>query len=129
MWIKPDAKSLAEEGALKMEGRRKSLMCLFVSSFVVLIASIKYARTPTGAYGISLGVVSIITSVVLLAVDRETLAQMHRRIICIFLGLLWLAGAVVLTFYGPFKTTGNGYFGCWFGLLSFIWYAAHDWET
>ena len=39
--------------------------------------------------------------------------------------LLWLVAATLLTFLGPFTTTGNGFFACWGGLLcafAFTWH-------
>lgn len=38
---------------------------------------------------------------------------------------LWVAGAGVMTFAGPFTSTGNGYFGAWAALVSSV-RLAHD---
>ena len=37
-----------------------------------------------------------------------------------FLLLWWAAGTGVLTFHGPYRTTGNPYFACWAALLSSV---------
>lgn len=132
MWINLGYSEFGEDGSRmiqKLEGRNRALISLLASSVVVLLASIRYVRRPEGAWGLSCGAVSIVVAAILLAVDREKIVKTLRRVICVFLGLLWLAGASILTFYGPFKFTGNGYFGSWLGVLSSLWYAAHDWEN
>lgn len=51
--------------------------------------------------------------------------QDHSKIIVIVLLHLWIAGTSVMTVGGPYKQTGNGYFGAWLA-LSMTWICTLD---
>jgi len=45
-----------------------------------------------------------------------------EKFLVLFLWVWWVVGASYLTFEGPFKITGNGYFGSWASLIvSTLW--------
>ena len=48
-----------------------------------------------------------------------------RRAASLLLLAGWLAAALVLTLFGPFVESGNGFFACWVGVAAAVAFA---WE-
>ena len=68
------------------------------------------------------GLVSLTAAALLLAVGAlGKLGKLDSRIgkaaFSGFFSAWWTAGAITLTFYGPFTVTSNGYFACWAALI------------
>ena len=54
-------------------------------------------------------------------------ACLHRRLVCACVAVLWTLSVSILTFHAPFAgSAGNGFFGCWGGLLCAVWVLWHE---
>ena len=65
------------------------------------------------------GIVSLAAATLLLGFG--SLGRLHPRTgntaFSFFFAAWWTAGAITMTFYGPFTVTSNGYFACWAALF------------
>lgn len=103
---------------------RKALLFLFFSSGIVMGASIGPCSPQTrctgySAFAVALGVISMCFSLVLIVASAK-IAVAHMRNIAMFLILWWVIGCGIVTFGGPFTSTGNGYFASYVALISAV---------
>lgn len=93
------------------------------------------ANTGNTNYGVAVGTVSTALSLLFMLLAKFKPELLGRFILPLpknlgmlsaqqvfygFLLLWWAAGTGVLTFHGPYRTTGNPYFACWAALLSSV---------
>jgi len=97
-----------------------ALAVLFVASLVEFVAAARFCDTipkceKQNAWAVAVGVVSAICTFAVLLYLRftPTLSPLVIKILGFFLTALWIAGAGIVTFRGPFILTGNGYFSSW----------------
>jgi len=100
--------------------RQVPLIGIFIASIVLIVAvtTIRIDGWTGGWYGysVSVGAVSLVLSFIglLLTLKEDSQAMVKAGDYNNSFLLAWnLAGAVALTFWGAFQTTGNGYFACW----------------
>jgi len=100
----------------------REMFGLLVSSVSLFFASIDFASHQTGAYGVSLGVIStVVTVAITYLIDKKKIGAAGapiRKAVSAVLLILWSFAALILTFDSPFTSTGNGYFACWYGVIS-----------
>ena len=90
---------------------------LFVSSLTLCFASIGHVGSGTGAYGMSLGIISTIICVAATYfIEAKKIGAPLRKGVSGVLFVIWAASAVLLTFDNVVTSTGNGYFVYWLGL-------------
>jgi len=92
-------------------------------SIVVLVAALLLddPGRPVIAWSIILGASSCTLHAVLLLFGPEALGSAVVKLIAVCLLLLWIPGAAVLTFKGPFTSanhSANGFFAAWLGLFT-----------
>jgi len=101
-----------------------ALVGLLAASIVVIIAISPHVGKNSlyrnhSIYTIS--VASVTLAVILVHMYKEHKLGQEKSggivalITLVFFAILWLVLAGLTTFRGPFLTTGNGYFGVWFG--------------
>jgi len=71
-------------------------------------------------WALTVGIMSSIISLctLLFAMARGGLPSQLLKFVSILLFAIWIPGAGVLTFSGPFRDTGNAYFACWGAFLA-----------
>jgi hypothetical protein len=113
---------------------RKPLLFLIAASAVEMGAAIgpcspRAYCTRYNAFAIALGSISLFISIVLFFIAPKVSLTV-LRIIGVFLVLWWVVGMAVVTFGGPFVSTGNGYFASLaavFASFAFVhWVNAHN---
>merc|ERR1711860_141046 len=85
---------------------------LLAASIIVFgsgIAACNNGCSGQAAYAISAGVISFCIMLVPVFM-RDKLNTDNMRMLSMFMVVWWTIGLVILTFIGPFKTSGNGYF-------------------
>jgi hypothetical protein len=103
---------------------RKPLFFIALASAVVMGASIGPCSPRSNCHGYSLyalivGTFSLLISLIFLFMPTRLERNLMRGLAWFFL-LWWAFGCAVLTLGGPFRQTGNGYFGSYAALLSTI---------
>lgn len=96
----------------------RHLYMLMASSLVVLLTAISPCTiTCEGNNGLALGapIASILVALIL-RFGKSRVAPFASKI-AILLVLLWGITTAVVTFGGPFRNVGNGYFGCYASLI------------
>ncbi len=103
-----------------------SLLCGLVTLFAC-IPSIGpgYFYRGNAIWGLVAGILTFITSLVILQKYDDIPIQMMKLISAV-LFVIWATVAGILTFDGPFRDTGNGYFASWGGFLAAILFANHQ---
>jgi len=110
------------------------LLGLCVSAAIVVIALIDYVGSDGSSrnesiYAMIVSIFTIIFVVGGIYYERKLSQEPPKWILRVkfgilaFLALLWLVLACLVTFRGPFVTTGNGYFASWVGAAC-VWYAS-----
>jgi cytochrome b561 len=138
-------RSMRAIGASALRGSG-SLHALMVPSIILIIAVTKeycsdstclsYLNTSQyhqqSALGLCVGAISLAFILVLAPVPsqvgrlssnaKQAVQWVHKMVSLVLLGI-WIAGFIVLTFYKPFKSTGNGYFSLVLGLALAVAFA------
>ena len=98
------------------------IWALGAASLIALLANLingNYTCRKSGAYGLAAAAVTLAAAVASLLLDRFKPRVLHAEVargattltrVAALSCAWWAAGAGVLTFYGPFKATSNGYF-------------------
>jgi hypothetical protein len=99
-------------------------------SVVILIAALflEDPREPTVTWAICLGAISSAIHLLILLIGIAKLRESFLKMLALLLLILWVPGAAVVSFKGPFTSaahTSNGYFAAWLGLLSALAFARH----
>lgn len=114
--------------AEEMEKGRKLTSASLLCGLVTLFACIPFIggyQTGNAAWGLTAGILTVISSLVILQKYDDINIQMMKLYGGIMF-VIWATVAGVLTFDGPFVTTGNGYFATWGGFLVAIFFANHQ---
>lgn len=103
-----------------------SLLGLLACSIIVLIAAIEpiqnwYYRNES-IYALTLACVSILVAGGFWFKDRNSEGgkDMVKFFVLGFFAICWIVEACLVTFRGPFRETGNGYFGSWGGAVTSV---------
>jgi hypothetical protein len=107
--------------AKSVVGRMGALLGLGASSIVVMIAIIPYlsskdAYRNSEIYAVTVACCSIVVVIVYQKFIKG--GGMVKFLVLAFFAILWIVLACIVTFEGPFLTTGNGYFGSWGGAIT-----------
>jgi len=107
-----------------MHSIRKPLFFLAIASAIVMGAAIgpcspSQACTGYAAYAIVVSVLSLVIALVLFFFPTR-IERKLMKYIAVFLVVWWIFGVGCMTLGGPFKTTGNGYFGSFAALLASV---------
>lgn len=98
--------------------KTRQIYFMMVSAFVVLLSSISPCTAKcdgTAALSLAVGGVSILLGMIL-RFFRQHMAP-HQSKVAIVLVIIWGVTTAVVTFAGPFRAVGNGYFGCYAALI------------
>jgi len=104
-----------------------AIMGNMAASIVVLVACIPeidsrgaYKPRNNAIYALSLACFSIVVTLTLMSMDKKgkEIGGMANLGLMSFLAVCWLVAACLVTFAGPFETTGNGYFASWAGFIT-----------
>lgn len=107
------------------KGRKMAFFSL-LCGLVTLFACIPKIRSNGNAiWGLTAGIITFVTSVVILKMYDDIPIQM-MKLVAAFMFVIWATVAGILTFDGPFRETGNGYFASWGGFLAAILFANHQ---
>jgi hypothetical protein len=109
--------------AKSVVGRMGALLGLGASSIVVVIAIIpKLSNQADSLYrnGEIYAMTVACCSIVVVIVYQKFIkgGGMVKFLVLAFFAILWIVLACIVTFNGPFLTTGNGYFGSWGGAIT-----------
>jgi len=122
----------------KVEGMG-ALLGLAASSAVVVIALIDFVGKESQSYSrkesIYAMVVSIFTILLVIGImyyqklhgDQKWFVRFKFGALMLF-NLMWLVLACLVTFNGPFSTTGNGYFASWMGASCIAFASFSAWK-
>ena len=125
MWAAPFVIEATEMRAAGLTGRYRYLVGIVAASIILIIASIEWLRSAEGIFALSLGGLSV-AIVAVLVVMYDKLHKELLRGIAALLAVLWVFGAGILTFRGPFLMTGNGFFSSWLGLFCSLHYCSME---
>ena len=106
--------------AKSVVGQMGALLGLGASSIVVIIAIIPPMRNDSLYRGGEIYALTVACcSVIVVAVYQKVVkgGGMVKFLVLAFFAILWIVLACLVTFRGPFLTTGNGYFGSWGGAI------------
>jgi len=111
-----------------------SLLGLGCSSILVIIALIDYFGSGPALYAMIVSIFTIILVAGVMYAEKKhsvlSKTKMFLRVkfgLLIFFALLWLVLACLVTFHGPFTSTGNGYFASWAGMACSFFAAFSAW--
>lgn len=113
-----------------------SLLGLGGCSVIVIIALIEFVGTEeSSVYAMVVTVFTIVLVAVVLYFEKKhaltTKTKMFMRVkfgLLALFALLWLILACLVTFRGPFVTTGNGYFASWAGMVCAFFVTFSAWK-
>lgn len=112
-----------------------SLLGLGCSSILVIIALIEFLGSGPATYAMIVAIFSVILVAGVMYAEKKhsvlTQTKMFLRVkfgLLIFFALLWLVLACLVTFHGPFTSTGNGYFASWVGMICSFFAAFSAWN-
>jgi len=99
---------------------------------IACITKVESGATVSGSarnnaiYGLSLACFSTLIVFVLMAMDKRgtSISSLMNFGLMAVLGIMWLVAACLVTFDGPFKATGNGYFSAWAACITALYAAA-----
>lgn len=131
---KPDSFQMVVAGKkVQVEYKILPIIAQYVAAMIILIAiTSKNNRVTNYTYGIIFSSVSMALCLIGTICHYTVSRSMENRLpgssmilqsltysaaLSIFLWLWWLVGVVILTFFGPFLVSSNGYFACWAGLV------------
>ena len=137
------AEAAAQEGEALLPSAElaKNLGLTLAASVVLTFSTIVYMQGglhsyfyAQSAYALAVGLVSFAACVAALLVFKFSPAFLTKPIcrigrlgtmrpqhlVAFFLAAWWSAGAFLLTFWGPFVSTENGYFASWAGMFSSV---------
>lgn len=111
-----------------------SLLGLGCSSILVIIALIDYFGSGPALYAMIVSIFTVILVAGVMYAEKKhsvlSKTKMFLRVkfgLLIFFALLWLVLACLVTFHGPFTSTGNGYFASWAGMTCSFFAAFSAW--
>ena len=112
------------------------LLRFLAASFVVMIAMIFEISDNVGVYKGEKIFALIVACATILGACILTFRQWWKgsrgcldpHILCTF-ALLWIISASIVTFRGPFKVMGNGYFGSWAAVIFCVKAASQSWTN
>ena len=128
MWTAPFLVEKTGQQAAGLRGRYRYLVGIVAASIVLIIASIEWIRAAEGIFAMTLGGLSIAIIAVLVLIYDKLHKELLRGIAAL-LAVLWIFGAGILTFRGPFLMTGNGFFASWIGLFCSLHYCAMEFRN
>lgn len=87
---------------------------IFFASLILLVQSI-FVGAMNQAYAISVAVISLVVAIVAIYMSQKMKIkwEIMDKYVAYFMVLWTAAGAIVLTFWGPFFATTNSYFAIW----------------
>jgi len=95
------------------------MLVMLMASLILFLASLDFANFSQGKWGIICGLsTAILTIIYYYLQTKNRLSLSGRKAISTLNVLFWAFGVGVLTFDFPFRTTGNGFFACWTGLIA-----------
>lgn len=101
----------------------RQIYLLLLASLVVLLSAISPCSiicSGTNGLALAISIISIAFGLVL-RFAKARIAPIASKL-AILLVLLWGVTTAAVTFSGPFKFVGNGYFGCYAALISSVMY-------
>ncbi|GAX78163.1 hypothetical protein CEUSTIGMA_g5605.t1 [Chlamydomonas eustigma] len=86
---------------------------------LTLQASYNLCTNSFNAWAVAVGTISTAFTFIfaIMTLVANNMAEKMAPVLSIFLVLLWIPGAFVTTFNGPFLNTGNGYYASWAAFL------------
>ena len=101
-----------------------SLLCGLVTLFAS-IPEIGFYYNGNAIWGLTAGILTFISTLFILQKYDDIPIQMLKLYAAIMF-IIWATVAGVLTFDGPFRDTGNGYFATWGGFIVAVFFANHQ---
>lgn len=119
---------VSTENVKDVVGGIGAILGFLVSSLIVIVAVASEGFDKSKGEMIYAIIVACITVVViggLIKMQQDNGGEPHKLafpILTLF-GIMWIILACLLTFRGPFQSTGNGYFGAWGGAITGVFAA------
>ena len=117
----PFAQKLVSSGR---SGAARGLLHLCAVVLVIASRPPAFRGDAAGILGVVVAVAQFVANLVV-NVAQERCMGPPRRAASLLLLAGWLAAALVLTLFGPFVESGNGFFACWVGVAAAVAFA---WE-
>jgi hypothetical protein len=105
-----------------------ALLANLAASVVVLVAAKSLdSDEPNVTWAFCVGAISSAIHLLILFVGISKVRTDGLKMLAFLLLILWVPGAAILTFKGPFTSAdnSNGFFGSWVGLLSALAFASY----
>lgn len=111
--------------AKSVVGKMGALLGLGASSVVVLIASAQYVKEGNpyrnaSIYALCLACITVFVVGFFQRCGDKSGGKVVKVTTLGFFAINWVVMACIVTFDGPFLTTGNGYFGSWGGAITSV---------
>eukprot|EP00984_Skeletonema_dohrnii_P032607 scaffold26999_cov103-Skeletonema_dohrnii-CCMP3373.AAC.2 len=117
-------RSKVEEAEKGRKLASSSLLCGLVTLFAC-IPEIGFYYNGNAIWGLTAGILTFISTLFILQKYDDIPIQMLKLYTAIMF-VIWATVAGVLTFDGPFRDTGNGYFATWGGFIVAVFFANHQ---